>query len=96
MCELPAGDPAAACTGDAAACAADYCDTAGFSAECIENLDAYLDCLEDAPPELLYCRDPGVEPEPYDNTIGVDFAVGELCPELALPRDACLMSQSSD
>ena len=61
ICNFP-GDPdgagsgtAVACTGDSSLCAADLCDTTGFSAGCVATLDEMLDCMLTATPERFYC-----------------------------------------
>ncbi|HKO54179.1 MAG TPA: hypothetical protein VJV79_41005 [Polyangiaceae bacterium] len=97
ICNYPAqpdgpggSKPRMACTGDAAKCATDLCDTTGWSDSCVDTLDALLACLPSAEPNLFYCSGNDGSADSLEGVVSTDFAANDECPAVFSAYTACL------
>lgn len=84
--------PRMQCLGDANQCAADLCDTTGWSASCIQTLDDLLACLPTADPTLFYCSENDGTADTLQGVVAVDFAASLTCEATYNAWTACLQA----
>jgi hypothetical protein len=83
--------PRMQCLGDADECVTNLCNTTGWSAACVKNLDDLLACLPGADPSLFYCSANDTDhPVTLDGHLSFDFAAFGTCEDTFNAWSACL------